>query len=319
MAVSESVQRADYRYRYTLDNYAYKLSMLTARLSGCLDAHQLVKILEEDLPGIGIRHARLMLFEPIAGDPVAGSRWIGSKPEIDQPVLSFETCQFPPAGLYAKEEALSLALVPMVFQNEPLGYIAFDSSKISSLPPIARQVSANLKAAQLHAEVVDLSLIDALTNVYNRRFLDFFLRKEIARHQRFKRDLSILMVDVDDFKSYNDEFGHLGGDEALQEVARCLQSHLRETDIVARYGGDEFVLVLAETDESGALNAATHIQNALAVDVQLKRALSLSMGVVTMTAEKYSLSELLQRADEALYQAKFGGKNRVRISQPDLK
>jgi diguanylate cyclase (GGDEF)-like protein len=316
VAISESLQWVNFRSHYTRENYSYKLSMLTARLSSCLDTRQLVEILEADMPKIGIPHARLILFEPLNGDPVAGSRWVIPAPETDLLMEQFVSHQFPPPQLYPAGETLSLALVALAFQNEPLGYIAFDSAKIASLPPITRQISATLKAAQLHAKVVDLSLNDELTGVYNRRYLELFLRKEIARHQRFQHNLSIIMVDIDDFKIYNDTFGHLAGDDALKIVAQCLQYRLRETDIVARYGGDEFILVLAETDSNGALSAAAHIRSSITDQIRLMRPVTLSMGIATMIEGEVSLNQLIARADEALYEAKFGGKDHVSLAKP---
>jgi diguanylate cyclase (GGDEF)-like protein len=315
VAISDSLQWAHVRAYYELENYSYKLSMLTARLSGCLDTRQLAKILEDDVQKIGIRHARLILFEPIDGDPVAGSRWVRPDAEADSPIERFITCQFPPPQLYPPDEKLSLAVLPLVFQNEPFGYIAFDSSKNASLPPIARQISANLKAVQLHEKVVDLSLNDELTGVFNRRYLELFLRKEIARHQRFRHKLSIIMIDIDDFKIYNDMFGHPAGDEVLKIVAQCLQGHLRETDFVARYGGDEFILVLAETDTAGAFAVTAYIQATIAAQTASILPVTLSMGIATMTNGEISLNQLIALADEALYEAKLGGKNRANVAK----
>ena len=314
-AVSESIQRVDNRHLYALEIHDFKQSLLTARLSASLSIHQVVKILQEGMPEIGIRPARVVLFEAEGMDPVGTSRVIEADPEMVSPVGQFSTRSFPPPGLYPADEALSLALVPMVFQNEPLGYIAFEASEIASVAPIARQITASLKAARLHAEVVDLSLNDELTNTYNRRYLDLFLRKEITRHQRFRRSLSIIMVDIDDFKAYNDAFGHLAGDDALKVVTQCFQSHLRETDIVARYGGDEFVVVLAETDTDGAITVARHIRDSMADQPLLMRPITLSMGIAVMADGEDSLNALIARADRVLYEAKDGGKDQFNAAK----
>jgi len=149
----------------------------------------------------------------------------------------FPTREFPPPTLYSSSEVLNLALVPLVFKDEPLGYIAFDAGNLGPCAIIARQLAATFKTSRLHAQVFELSLTDALTGVYNRRYFDLFLNNEVDRSQRLGRGLGIMMLDIDYFKEYNDAFGRPAGDKALQFVARCIHQERRSADVVARIGG----------------------------------------------------------------------------------
>jgi diguanylate cyclase (GGDEF)-like protein len=215
-------------------------------------------------------------------------------------------------------EPPTLAILPLCFQNEKLGYAAFDAENLHPLAMIARQISAAVKNARLHAEVRSLSLTDALTGLANRRYFDLIMEKEVERSQRYRRDLSVILIDVDLFKEYNDEFGHPAGDDALKDVARCLREVTRrDVDIVARWGGDEFTVILPETDVRGARVVATRIQGSVAACSALQRSLTLSIGVASHTGPLPSAKSLLDRADKALYRVKMSGRNGVETSDED--
>ncbi|WP_460121091.1 GGDEF domain-containing protein [Pseudomonas sp. S2_C03] len=165
-------------------------------------------------------------------------------------------------------------------------------------------------------ELAQLAATDALTGVANRRMLDQTLRHEWFRAQRSGKPLSLLMIDADHFKAFNDQHGHQAGDEALRALAKVIGDNVRRpADLVARYGGEEFSVVLAETDGAGAKLIAEHIR--LAVEqlpfvAGVESPITVSIGISTWTtASHYSLEQLLIAADRALYQAKDGGRNRV--------
>ena len=308
-AISESAQRQDYRLQYQRDITAQALGELTSRLSATLDERQAVEVLEAQLAAIGIQHVRVALFEADGDDPVAWSVLLNS----EQMSRRFATREFPPPSLYPSDELLNLALVPLVFQNESFGYVAFDAGNLEPCAIIARQLAATFKAARLHAQVFELSLIDALTGVYNRRYFDMFLSNEVDRSHRFGRGLGIMILDLDQFKEYNDTFGHQAGDKALQIVARCLQQERRSADVVARVGGEEFSLILPETGPEGALKVAEKIRAAITNLSDLKRPLTLSIGISIMHGTDVEAEVIVRQADTALYEAKRTGRNRVCI------
>jgi len=169
-------------------------------------------------------------------------------------------------------------------------------------------------------ELALLAATDALTGVANRRTLDQTLRHEWFRAQRSGKPLSVLMVDADHFKAFNDRHGHQGGDDALRAVAKVICTNVRRPgDLVARYGGEEFSVILAETDNAGARQIAEKIRVAveqMPLVAGAETPITVSIGISTWTTEKeISLEQLLFMADKALYQAKEGGRNRVVAAQ----
>jgi diguanylate cyclase (GGDEF)-like protein len=163
-----------------------------------------------------------------------------------------------------------------------------------------------------------LADVDGLTALTNRRGLDAFLRTEFNRAQRSRSPVSLLLIDVDYFKKYNDQFGHLAGDDALRTIARTLSRFgRRPTDLVARYGGEEFAIVLGNTDPKGALVIARRVHRSIAA-LQLPFSngkdgyVSVSIGVATTYPKQSSVpDDLVSLADEALYSAKKDGRDRV--------
>ena len=157
----------------------------------------------------------------------------------------------------------------------------------------------------------ELAERDALTRVANRYRLEQALQQACERAQRFRQPLALIAMDVDDFKPINDRYGHVRGDAALIQVVETLRGCLREQDLLARWGGDEFVMVLPQTSLAEALEVAAQLRRAMAkVEPVEEYALSLSYGVV-MRQDGESQHELLARADEALYRAKGAGKDAI--------
>ncbi len=165
----------------------------------------------------------------------------------------------------------------------------------------------------------DLAIKDGLTNLYNHRHLQEALTAEVERAKRYDRDVSVLFIDVDHFKTYNDTQGHPAGDEVLRGLARLLLEHARDTDIVARWGGEEFVVLAPETSEQKAKELAERLRTAVSAfpfvgrETQPNGLITISVGVATLQANGSHVS-LVERADAAVYEAKAAGRNTVRVA-----
>lgn len=179
-------------------------------------------------------------------------------------------------------------------------------------------LSHELDAAEERMRV--LAAEDDLTKVFNRRHFFQLAEIEWERSRRHGRPLCLLILDVDNFKAINDRFGHGAGDELLRSIAQQCRTCLRKTDILGRYGGDEFVILLCETDAGGATEIAERIRRAIeaaALEIAGNRiSVSVSVGVAGLGPKPTSVEGLLAGADGALYAAKKRGRNRVEIAAP---
>lgn len=170
--------------------------------------------------------------------------------------------------------------------------------------------------AEYHEEIYRLTIIDALTDIHNKRYFLEFLDRELARSSRYDRPLSLVMIDIDRFKLINEELGHLGGDVTLRELAARIKGSIRKEELFARYGGEEFTIVLPETSAAGAVALCDRLLRVVSEQSfqyeDHTYNVTISAGVVTTQGEKsITPVELIRRADEKLYQAKRDGRNRV--------
>jgi diguanylate cyclase (GGDEF)-like protein len=186
------------------------------------------------------------------------------------------------------------------------------------------RVKAQLKIKSLQDELREanqrleiLSTVDELTQVYNRRHFITLFDKEFKRAQRYQLSLCCMMGDIDYFKKVNDQYGHVAGDQVLASVAQTLKSALREVDILGRYGGEEMIFLLPETDQKRGLEVAERIRQGVEatpvpIGPEKEVKITLSLGVVAFpNAEINGIDDFIRRADEALYRAKEKGRNRV--------
>jgi diguanylate cyclase (GGDEF)-like protein len=199
-----------------------------------------------------------------------------------------------------------------------VGYLAcrgVENRDAEKFQIMAGQFILGIKRAILYKKVQEMATYDSLTGVYTRRYWFERSRQEIERSQRFGYKACCLMADVDRFKDFNDRYGHLVGDAILVEVSKIIRETIRQIDLLGKYGGEEFCLLLTETDMENAVYAAERIRQAIAqrlihvYDEDLS--VTISIGVSVFPAGGTGLEELIDAADRALYQAKQQGRNRV--------
>jgi len=172
----------------------------------------------------------------------------------------------------------------------------------------------------LRQKLAEMAITDVLTGLYNRRHFEEILKAEIARIRRYGGHGTLVMIDVDFLKPYNDTLGHLAGDAGLRELAAVLRSHLRVSDVLARYGGDEFALIMINTPKRGAFEAVERLRELVeshpfrGAEVLPSGRLTVSAGIAGYPEDGMDYEELVRKADEALYEAKHQGRNRVQSS-----
>lgn len=221
-------------------------------------------------------------------------------------------------------EIVSQVVVPLRAGESVFGVMVVASSTPRELQPaelerlqvLGNQSSLSLQNALLHGELERLSVTDRLTEMYNHGYFQQRLEEEINRCERFGHPLSLIMLDIDDFKAFNDSCGHVRGDEVLKGVSAVIRRNLREMDIAARYGGEEFVVVLPETEMDGAVALGERIRQGVEslqwqAEGEPTLVRTVSVGVAEYPKAARTALRLLEAADKAMYSAKRAGKNRV--------
>jgi diguanylate cyclase (GGDEF)-like protein len=192
--------------------------------------------------------------------------------------------------------------------------------KVQTLEVFATQAVTALQSARQYDEIKRLTIIDSLTPAYNHRFFQDALSKEIHRHARKGNELALAMLDIDNFKSINDGFGHPVGDEILRGLVDELMANARDSDVVARYGGEEFAIIFPDTPSTSARDAANRMRalvesRAFPLPQEGKTMrITVSIGIAVYPRDGETRADLIARADEALYFAKKNGKNQVALA-----
>jgi diguanylate cyclase (GGDEF)-like protein len=213
----------------------------------------------------------------------------------------------------------SILCVPLIIKNKATGVInlvnrqskkGFDDDDLNLMQTIANQVAMTIQNAQLYK----LAVFDGLTELFVRRYFDARMNQEFGRVKRYGGELSLIMTDIDHFKSFNDTYGHQIGDLVLSGVARIVHNSARETDLPARYGGEEFAIILPETDSKGAMILAERIRKRVEETKKYGSndlSVTISLGISSFNAEQpvHSFKDMIKQADMALYQAKESGRN----------
>jgi diguanylate cyclase (GGDEF)-like protein len=214
---------------------------------------------------------------------------------------------------------------PIVIGDRPIGVLnftdkaggdTFDDRDLELLRAIGPQIAVaidRLDLKQKAGEFEQLSVTDPLTGLLNRRYLDERVAEEIARSKRYGSATSLMMIDVDDFKAYNDTFGHPAGDAALKVVGDVLKDTLRSADVAARYGGEEFAVLLPQTTRDEAAQIGERLRLRIEAARFPERSVTISVGIADQTAETMAPEDLISKADMALYKAKRMGRNNVQV------
>jgi diguanylate cyclase (GGDEF)-like protein len=277
-----------------------------------------------------LRHVRLPLGEGVAGwaaregepllipDVATDSRF---SPRFDK-VTGFTTRSSLAVPLRSKGR--TLGVIELVHaRDEGTEGSGFTEADVRTLASIADYAAIAIENARNFQRLEELTVVDDHTGLYNSRHLHRQLELEVARAGRFGRALSVIFFDLDRFKEVNDRYGHQSGSAMLREVGEVLKGNLRAVDVPVRYGGDEFVVLLPETDRAQALLVASRLQSALKYHRFLEhRGLSLaitaSFGVATFPIDGRTEEELMRSADAAMYRVKEGGRDAIAVAGETL-
>jgi diguanylate cyclase (GGDEF)-like protein len=218
-------------------------------------------------------------------------------------------------------ETQSQMCIPLVAFGQTLGVLVLDSDKkdafnaqdVQPLESVADICATAIQNAHYVERVKQLAYLDGLTGIFNRRYFELRIMEEIERARRFEAGMALLMIDIDQFKRLNDEFGHLLGDEVLRQVSSIFHQQLRKIDVVCRYGGEEFAILLSQTDAEHAMQVAEKLRKL--IDEWefpgVPRTVTISVGVASFPEDGLTRDELVRAADAGLYAAKQAGRNCV--------
>jgi diguanylate cyclase (GGDEF)-like protein len=250
---------------------------------------------------------------PASTEPWA-SILAGNRTAMESDIRSVTTTKF-----FA--ESASRMRIPLVSFGQTLGVLALDSSlpdafrdgDLQSLESVADICATAIQNAHYVERVKQLAYLDGLTGIFNRRFFELRILEEIERARRYGTGMAVIMADIDQFKRLNDEFGHVLGDEVLRQVSSLFHQQVRKIDVVCRYGGEEFGILLTQTSASHAMNIAEKLRKMVAgwQFPGVPRTVTISAGAAAFPDQGTTRDDLVRAADNALYAAKQSGRNRV--------
>ncbi len=255
-----------------------------------------------------------------AGEGIAGRVFLNAKPIVVNNIKE--------DGVFVDSHASyvrSITCIPMVVFNEVIGVInvtnkrhgkEFTDDDVEMLKAVADQAAVAINKAQLW----DMAVTDSLTGLYVRRYFMVKLQEELLRAERYTNILSIVMADLDGFKNVNDTYGHDAGDRVLKAIGQFLQQNIRDVDVVARYGGDEFVIMIPEAAQDAAYILSERLRKQFSkLKLENMPPITISLGIATYPLDGTELEDLIKKADSAMYAAKRAGRNKVVKYTPDIK
>jgi diguanylate cyclase (GGDEF)-like protein len=236
-----------------------------------------------------------------------------------------DLCQAPAHAKFFAETASRLC-IPLVSFGQTLGVLALDSAKVDafrdgdqqSLESVADICATAIQNAHYVDRVKQLAYLDGLTGIFNRRFFELRIMEEIERARRYGTGMAVIMADIDEFKRLNDEFGHVLGDEVLRQVSSLFHQQLRKVDVVCRYGGEEFGILLTQVSAEQAMAVGEKLRKMVEgwQFPGVPRTVTVSAGAAAFPEHGTTRDALVKAADNALYAAKQAGRNKVRLASP---
>lgn len=222
-----------------------------------------------------------------------------------------------PLEKYLDAAGSSFAALPLLSEGTVIGMVGIfgiEERQIENVSILVEQLALEVKKINLYEKIQELAITDGLTGIYVRRHFLERLNEELPRIKKYHLKLSMLMIDLDHFKKCNDAYGHLVGDIVLKETSRIMKDYIRQVDLIGRYGGEEFIIALPDTDEESAGHVAERIRASVeansfkAYDETIN--MTVSIGVAAYSDDCDNVNELIDRADRALYKAKRAGRNK---------
>jgi diguanylate cyclase (GGDEF)-like protein len=287
-------------------------------------SHVSVLLKDEDDLVLRSSHGKLTPRVPEGGRlPSRAGPW-GRALEAGKTLVENNAKTTSDTGLYVETE--SRMSIPLVSFGQTLGVLVLDSQRVGAfhsndtqpLESVADICANAIQNAHYVDRVKQLAYLDGLTGIFNRRYFELRMAEEIERARRYDSGMGVIMIDIDQFKRLNDEFGHLLGDEVLRQVSSILHQQLRKIDVVCRYGGEEFAILLSQTSPQHSLAVAEKLRRMVETwqFPGVPRPVTISAGTANYPDHGTTRDELVKAADAGLYAAKQSGRNRVCLA-PD--
>jgi len=296
----------------------YELDRLTAKLNPSLGLEEILVILIGSTLKI-LKADKISIFIKTEEGLISRTSWGMDDSEIEEYLdyIKREEEVFKEKEILEKNSSLITAYRNL--SGEIFAFMVIGRKRIfveeerKLILQIRDKSTPSILAALKIKSSVDLSLTDGLTGLYNHRSFQERLSRELERAYKYDLIFSLIMMDIDDFKKYNDTYGHLEGDHLLRSLSQMLKYTLRETDFIARYGGEEFAIILPETNKQGGVIAAERIRRIIEAQTfgKEKRRVTASFGVSSYPEDGVYKDVIIKKADDALYTAKKDGKNKV--------